>query len=293
MRLGPVQTAPPDSLSASDHKRVAQFVREIAGIQLPDSKRALIESRLRKRQRELGCASLKDYIRLALEEDDSGAEKVLLVDHLTTNKTDFFREPAHFDFLSEHLRQRWRQASSNGPRRPLRVWSAGCSSGEEPYTLAMVLNQLGEELDGLDYRILATDVSTGILRRAKAAVYTQTQINGIPLAMRQRYLLRHRQPEKPLFKVDASVRRKVDFGQFNLMAASYRFDAPFDMIFCRNVMIYFDNATREQMLHRFHQALAPEGLFFIGHSEGLGGNRRDFESLIPTVYRKREMQHGG
>jgi len=281
-----------DNLSPGDHRRVAQYIREVAGIQLPDTKRALIESRLRKRQRARGCASLKDYIRLALEEDASGAEKILLLDQLTTNKTDFFREAAHFDFLKNHLRRCWSDWPASRRRQPLRFWSAGCSSGEEPYTLAMVLNALSDELNGLDYRILATDVSTEILRRAKAGVYSQTQIAGIPLAMRKRFLLRHRQPEKPLYRVDASVRQRVVFGQFNLMADSYNFEAPFDFIFCRNVMIYFDNDTREKMLSRFHRVLLPDGLFFIGHSEGLAGNRRDFETLIPTVYRKREGVHG-
>lgn len=281
-----------DSLSPSDHRRVAQYVREVAGIQLPETKRALIESRLRKRQHALGCSSLRDYIQLALEDDRSGAEKVLLIDQLTTNKTDFFRESTHFDYLTEHLRRCWPGWSSSRRRQPLRFWSAGCSSGEEPYTLAMVLNHLSDELNGLDYRIFATDVSTEILRRAKAGVYSQSQIVGIPLAMRQRFLLRHRQPSKPLYRVDASVRERVVFRQFNLMASSYAFEAPFDFIFCRNVMIYFDHETREKMLSRFHQTLVPDGIFFIGHSEGLAGNRRDFETLIPTVYRKREIVHG-
>jgi len=261
-----------DTLTDKDHQRVATFMNEEAGIQLPKNKRNLIETRLRKRQRTLKCRSLSHYIDYALA--DTNSEQLHFIDALTTNKTEFFREASHYPFYIDYI-------SAQHPST-VRVWSAGCSSGEEPYTLAI----LAEEHASTPVSIHATDISTSMLQRANRAVYTHDSAAPIPLHLRKKYLLRRKTETADEIKIAPSPRKRVTFEPFNLITGHYASLSPFDIIFCRNVMIYFNAAQRENIVRQFCRCLKPGGLLFIGHSETLNNEKAMFSSIAPTVYRR-------
>lgn len=281
-----MQTVFGDPLSERDHRRVAHYIEQVAGIQLPASKRSLIEGRLRKRQRKLGCATLHDYIDLALESDNGVDERIHLIDAITTNKTDFYREPDHFRFLRTHIIERLAPRRDRGWREPLRIWSAGCSSGEEPYTLAMEMLELRRDYPGFRFEILATDISASSLDSARRAIYPHSRVEDIPLDLRRRYLLRSRDRMADRVRIAPEVRETVRFDTFNLLTDAYSFASPFDVIFCRNVMIYFNLADRTEIVRRFAGSLVSAGLLFIGHSETLNERGATFEQLVPTVYQR-------
>jgi chemotaxis protein methyltransferase CheR len=203
-----------------------------------------------------------------------------MVDALTTNKTNFFREAQHFDYLRQRLIPQVRAVP-----RPLRFWSAGCSSGEEPYTLAIVLREELPDVDHRDIRILATDISTRILAVARQAVYEQETLRDLPNTVLQRYFTLVRQEPAPAYQVKESVRSMVRLARLNLME-QWPMTGPFEVIFCRNVMIYFDKKTQERLVQRFWDLLAPGGHLFIGHSEGLTAGRHAFRYVQPAVYIK-------
>jgi len=275
-----------DPLTDRDHQRVARYVAEVAGIQLPRGKRSLIEGRLRKRQRALKLASLKAYIDYALDGHEQTDERIHLVDAITTNKTDFYREDGHFRTLRAEIEQTWAPRRAAGWGRPLRLWSAGCSTGEEPYTLAMEMLELRRAYPGFKFEILATDISLSCLDTGRRGIYPHRRIEPIPLDLRRRYLLRSRDRTRDLVKMAPEVRETVRFESFNLLTDAYEFRAPFDVVFCRNVMIYFDQNDRAEITRRFAHALSSDGLLFIGHSETLGERGHAFEQIVPTVYRK-------
>lgn len=262
-----------DSLNDSDHARVSLFMNKEAGIQLPTNKRNLIETRLRKRQRALQFKTLSEYIDYALVESEQ--EQVHFIDALTTNKTEFFRESSHYPFFQEYLAN----VSSN---ETVKVWSAGCSSGEEPYTLAM----LASESRHPKVSIMATDISVSMLKRAQRAIYPHTAATPIPSAMRQRYLLRRKTSSSDEIKIASTPRQLVSFKTFNLITGQYSSLPQFDIIFCRNVMIYFDADQRENITRQFCRRLKLGGLLFIGHSETLKNEKPTLHAIAPTVYRK-------
>lgn len=275
-----------DGLAPRDHRRVAAFIEKTVGIQLPEHKRALIETRLRKRVRETGHDSLGHYLDFALSAEGRVSEQPLLIDAITTNKTDFFREPVHFQFLVHHVRQTLAPRADIGWRSPLRVWSAACSTGEEPYTLAMVLLELQQSLPGFHFEIDATDIAPSVLVTAQRATYPEDRIEPIPMPLRRRYLLRSRSSTRRLVRFTPEVRRCVRFYPFNLINDAYPDTPEYDIIFCRNVMIYFNNEDRQRIIGQMRTSLHDGGLLFIGHSESIGNQRHDFETLVPTVYRR-------
>lgn len=273
------------SLSESDHRRLAEFVGRVAGIQLPAHKRTLIETRLRKRLKVTGRPTMRDYVDYALSPTGVD-EQVLLIDALTTNKTDFFREPAHFDFLERFVREELAPERNLGWKSPLSVWSAACSTGEEPYTLAMVLFELQAELPGFHFSIDATDIAQSVLETARKGIYRVDRIAPVPQGFRKKYLLRSRNPDKGAIRMAPALRRVINFYSFNLISGEYPSAPQYDVIFCRNVMIYFNGPDRERIIGQLRASLKPGGLLFIGHSESIGHQRGGFESLIPTVYRR-------
>lgn len=275
-----------DPLSDRDHRRVAKFIEHTAGIQLPLSKRSLIEGRLRKRQRALGYRSLHEYLDFALDTAAGEDELIHLLDAITTNKTDFYREPDHFRFLRRHIQGELAPRRDAGWKRPLRVWSAGCSTGEEPYTLAMELMEARRDLPGFSFEIQASDISVTCLQTAQKAVYAHQRIEPVPMELRKRYLMRSRDKSRNLVQMGPELREKISFRSFNLLTDSYDFKSRFDIIFCRNVMIYFSNEDRLQIAQRFAHALGSNGLLFIGHSETLTDRASGFQQLVPTIYRK-------
>lgn len=270
-----------DSLKERDHRRLAMFIDEAAGIQLPAHKRSLIESRLRKRLVVTGKDNFREYLDWALSDR---YEQVMLIDVLTTNKTDFFRESNHFDFLQGYLSERLQNTSLRS--RNYRFWSAGCSTGEEPYTLAIVLENLKRDYPGFQYSIEATDIAPSVLETARRGVYSHDLVHPIPMADRKRYLLRKKTRQLDLVRMGPELRHNIRFKSFNLITGDFSSMGEFDGIFCRNVMIYFSPAQREQIIKHFAAALSIGGLFFIGHSEGLSARQFGFDSPKPTVYQK-------
>jgi chemotaxis protein methyltransferase CheR len=252
----------------------AQITREL-GIRMPDSKLAMLRSRLERRMSGLGLGSLDDYEPLLADP----AELVALYDLATTNKTDFFRERDHFTYLTQ-------QAVPALGLSTLRVWCAGCSTGEEVYTLAMVLDDYARTHRGFSYTIHGTDISTRVLRHAFEATYDEALAEPIPSSWRQRYLLRSKDRERPRVRIAPELRKRVSFSRLNFMDGEYDLRGEFDVVFFRNVMIYFDRETQQQVVSRQCRHLRRGGYLFIGHTESLSGQTLPLVAQTNSVWRK-------
>lgn len=270
------------SMSDKDFKRLSEFVHNECGIKLPPSKKVMVEARLQKRLRVLDMPGYREYYEYLFSPEGLAEELVQLIDVITTNTTEFFREARHFDVLTQEVLPAWRTANMH---RTFRVWSAGCSTGEEPYTLAIVLSEFARSMVGFHFSILATDISTRVLSMAKNGIYPEERVTKLSLDLKRRYLLRSKDKSKKLIRLAPELRRLVEFRRLNFMEA-FSFREPMDIIFCRNVMIYFDRATQEQLLRKFCSQLRPDGYLFIGHSESLTGMDLPLRQHAPTVYRK-------
>lgn len=271
-------------LSDADFRRLSQFIYAHYGIKMPDSKKNMLQARLQKRLRANQMTSYAEYCEMLFSEI-GGQEVIHMIDVVSTNKTDFFREPGHFDFLRN---QGLREALKNNHH--LKIWSAGCSSGEEPYTLAMVLSEYEKTAKHFSYSILGTDISTSILQRAINAVYTEERVSGMPLHLKRSYLLRSKDPKKQLVRIAAELRSKVKFQRLNFMDHTYYgIESDFDIIFCRNVLIYFDKKTQKEVISRLCSHLKPGGYLFLGHSESIMDMKMPLRQLKPTIYQKIEL----
>ena len=273
---------PSATLSAKDFGRLSRFIYEKCGIKMPEVKKTMLEARLQKRLRSRGIRKFSDYCDFLFSSEGMEQELVPMIDMVTTNKTDFFREPEHFDYLFQRVLPDWCQRHQG----PLAIWSAGCSSGEEPYTLAMVLSEFAETRPGFDFKILATDISTRVLDKAKNAVYGEALVDPVPMALRKKYLLRSKDRSSGLVRIVPELREKISFRRLNFMDEDFGLREQMDIIFCRNVIIYFDRPTQEKLLQRFHRQLKPGGFIFMGHSETLNGLDVALTNVFPTVYRK-------
>lgn len=276
------------SLSARDFHRLSNFIHAEAGIRLPEAKKIMLEGRLTKRLRALKLSSFAEYCDFLFSPQGLKDEAVHLVDVVTTNKTDFFREAVHFDFLTRVAVPDLVDNFGAGVGRRLAVWSAGCSTGEEPYTLAMVLSEVRQRRPerGFRFVIVATDISTQVLKVAERAIYPHDRVEPIPLPLRKKYLLKSRDEGKDLVRIAAELRSLVHFGRLNLMNDEFSFREQLDVIFCRNVLIYFGRATQEKLLHKFYRQLNRGGYLFLGHSESLQGNSAPLVQVAPTIYRR-------
>ncbi len=257
---------------------ISRLIYSKCGISLKKGKEALVRARLMKRLRALKLKTIDDYMRF-LDSDQGDGEIGTLIDVMTTNKTSFFRESAHFDFLVETVIPDIRS-------RHMRLWSAACSSGEEPYTLAMVLRETISQIDRADVLILATDISNEMLAIARRGVYPQERTADIPRALLQKYFGRETRGGQSTYQVANDLKKMVRFGALNLMHP-WPMKGPFNAIFCRNVMIYFDRPTQQTLVNRFWDLLAPGGYLFVGHSEGLSGIKHRFQYTQPAVYKKK------
>jgi len=273
-------------ISENDFSRFSKLIYEVCGIRMPPHKRSMLEARLRKRLRSLGLTSYEEYRDYIFSHEGMVEELTNMIDVVTTNKTDFFREPRHFDYLNEIALPKLINSTGAGIDRPLRIWSAGCSSGEEPYTLAMVLDEFSWGGDRLQYQILATDVSTQVLEKAVLGIYHKDKIEPVPMPMRRKYLLKSRSKEDPRVRIIPELRERVQFRHLNFMEENYEIREAQDIIFCRNVIIYFDRATQERFLGRLCNCLAPGGYLMMGHSETLSGMALPVTQQAPAVYRK-------
>jgi chemotaxis protein methyltransferase CheR len=265
-------------LSASDFEQFRALAHKHFGLDLPDGKQQLVAARLGKKMKALNLGSFHAYYQHVVE-DRTGEALTAMVDALTTNHTSFFRESAHFDFLRKSVAPYFQS------RSVLSLWSAACSSGEEPYSLAFSLfDELGAE-QFCKVRILATDISTRVLQIAQTAVYTAERFQGLSQEQLRRYVLKGEGKHQNTFLVKRQFRNAIDFRLFNLMDDLSAF-GPFSAIFCRNVMIYFDRATQQNLVNRLAARLEPGGHLFIGHAESLGGIDQPLEYVQPAIYRK-------
>jgi chemotaxis protein methyltransferase CheR len=267
-------------------RRLGEFIYQVCGIRLNDSKKVMLESRLSKRLKILGMNTYKDYCEYLFSPKGSNEELVHMIDMVTTNKTDFFREPAHFDFLRRNALPELIRTHRVGTGSKLKVWSAGCSTGEEPYTLSMVLSDYAEIHRGFEYLILATDISSRVLEVAKAGIYREEQVVPVPPVFRERYLLRGKARQMGKVRIVPELRERIRFRRLNFMEGDFGMREPLDIVFCRNVIIYFDRPTQERLINRINSHMIPGGYLFMGHSETLNGMKVPLVSVAPTVYRK-------
>lgn len=263
-------------ISDPEFDQLRSLLYREAGIHLSSQKKSMVCGRLGRRLGHLGLGSYSAYLKHITDGQDP-AELQVAIDLLTTNETYFFREPRHFDWLRDRMR-------AAPPGRPFRVWSAACSSGEEPYTIAMVA---ADTLRERAWEVLASDISTRVLETARAGLYPMARAEHIPRPLLERFCLRGTGPCEGQFLISKTLRQRVEFRQVNLQRPLPE-GPPFDVIFLRNVMIYFDTATKKSLAERLAQRLAPGGHLVIGHSESLNGITSALRSDIPTLYTRVE-----
>lgn len=274
------------SISDQEFTQLRDLIQRRFGINLTDQKRSLLVGRLQKLMRNLNLNTFSQYYEY-LANDKTEQTLGELVDLISTNHTYFNREKDHFDYFFDTALPTVVEKLKQQKRKDLRIWCAGCSSGEEPYTLLMLMMEyFGNEYSSWDAGILATDISDRALSIARRGAYSTDRVMQLPEHLRRKYFTPTRDGE---MEVIDKVKREATFRRFNLMNATFPFKKPFQMIFCRNVMIYFDQPTREALVGRYHQFTEPGGYLFIGHSETLGRNQTLYKYLKPALYQKGEL----
>ncbi|MFP4329959.1 MAG: CheR family methyltransferase [Alkalispirochaetaceae bacterium] len=288
MSDSPITRSAGTSVKLTDKQfgRLQHFIESELGIRMPPVKKVMLESRLQKRLRLLQLQDFEVYLDLAFSEKERAGELIHLIDLVTTNKTDFFREADHFEILKGRLLPYMYLQQGIGRGQPLQVWSAASSTGEEPYTLAIVLAEFARENSGFNFHILGTDISTRVLEAGRKAIYPEERIAPIADELRKRYLLRSKDSEKRLVRIRPALRKHVSFQRQNLMDDRYEIRGSFDIVFCRNVIIYFERPNQQRILTRLVRYLKPGGYLFLGHSETLAGMNLNLTSVAPTVYQK-------
>jgi len=271
-------------LTDKDFLTISNLVYKHCGINLHDGKKELVRARLSKRLRAGNFRTFSDYIKYILE-DRTGEEFSILIDVMSTNLTSFFREVQHFEFLQNKLLPEMLDRKQKNRDFKIRTWSAGCSSGEEPYSIAITLLDSVKEQDRWNIKVLATDISTRMLQSAQTGIYDGKRIEPVSPQQKNRYLMMRKENGQKLFEVAPALRKIVFFNYLNLMQ-EWPIKGPLDFIFCRNVMIYFDKPTQQNLVSRFYDILGPGGTLFTGHSESLTGIKHKFNYVQPTIYSK-------
>lgn len=271
-----LQVAP---LSERSFAQFSEFITRELGIKMPPEKTTMLQSRLQRRLRQVGLRTLDDYKDHLFKLPREHSEWTEFINVVTTNKTDFFREAVHFDYLIRHALPALSSASCD-------LWCAGCSSGEEPYTLAMVLSDYGSTRPGFDFTLFASDISTRALDRAAQAIYDEARVSPVPVGFRQRFLMRSKERHPPLMRIVPELRAKVQFGRINFMDTEYATPRRFHVVFFRNVMIYFSRETQERVLSRICERLLPGGYLFTGHAESLLGFNLPLKQVTNAVFRR-------
>ena len=272
-----------EMLSGRDYARLCELIYAQAGIHLGTEKRTMLEGRIKRRLKVLNLHSYSQYCGYLFGHEGLKDEIVHLIDVVTTNKTDFFRESGHFDFLIEKALP---QLTERIAGRQFLIWSAGCSTGEEPYTMAIVLSEYALTHPGFRFRILATDISNPVLAKADLGVYTNDIVAPVTPALRRKYFMRSREPGSEKQRVVPELRRLIEFRRLNFMDADYGVSEKADAIFCRNVIIYFDRQTQERILQKLSNCLAPGGYMFVGHAETLHDMDLPLTPVAPALYRR-------
>ncbi len=258
-----------------------QLIYDKSGITLGEGKEALVSARVGKRLRALGYDNFKDYLEfLTGESEESESEFIEFLDVISTNVTSFFRENEHFIFMADYVKKMMEER-----RDRIRIWCAASSSGEEPYTIAMTFLENARNFHG-ECKILATDISTKILRMAKAGQYSEAKMQGVNPQLRSRYFSVSGTGSSKVYTVNDTLSNMITFKRLNLSKPPFPMKGPFDLIFCRNVMIYFDNIVRKKLMDEFSRLLRPGGYLMVGHSESMAGMLCDMETVQPSVYLK-------
>jgi chemotaxis protein methyltransferase CheR len=273
---------PVAELTISEFNKLSSEIYNLCGIKLPETKITLIEGRVRRRIKALGLKSYEEYLKYLFSNEGKEKELIPFINAVTTNKTDFFREKAHFDFLLNTVLKEMDTSTWN----IFSVWSAGCSTGEEPYTLAILLMDYFENKKNNLFTIYASDISTDVLKTAIDGVYSLESVEVIPLYMKKKYLLKSKDPEKKEVRICPELRRQVKFSRINFMEDEYDVPGNLDAAFCRNVLIYFDKLTQEKVLYRISDKIRNGGYLFLGHSETITGMNLPLERVAATIYRK-------
>ncbi len=271
-------------LSERDFRKISNLVYNHCGINLHDGKKELVRARLAKRLRLGNFKTFSEYMKHVLE-DNTGREFSILIDSLSTNLTSFFREPQHFEFLQNQFLPALLEQKRKKHNFKMRGWSAGCSSGEEPYSMAIALLEVIQGRGRWDIKVLATDISTTMLEIAKTGIYDTERVKPVPSLQKQKYLVPHRANGQKVFEVSKALRDTVIFSYLNLIS-DWPIKGALDFIFCRNVMIYFDKSTQSRLINRFWDLLDSGGILFTGHSESLTGIEHKFKYIQPTIYMK-------
>ncbi|ASB49032.1 CheR family methyltransferase [Alkalitalea saponilacus] len=271
-------------LSEKDFQVFSQYIYSEYGIKMPPIKRIMLQGRLLKRIRELKMNSYSEYKEYFFSKDGQQKELLHFLNVVTTNKTDFFREPVHFIFLNETVLQDF--SKNNPTHQPLKIWSAGCSSGEEPYTISIVLNEYQRLNPSFKFEIQGTDISTQMLEKAARGIYPASKALTIPMDIKKKYFLKSKDVNNQTIRVHPHLQKNIKLGYLNLMDTSYGAQDMFDVIFCRNVLIYFDRPTQEKVINKLCTHLKKDGHFFIGHSESLSGMDVPLKHIKPTIFKK-------
>jgi chemotaxis protein methyltransferase CheR len=272
-----------ESISGRDYSRLCQVIYSEAGIHLGTERKTMLEVRIKRRLRELSLPSYSQYCDYLFGHKGIREEMPHLIDVVTTNKTDFFREPGHFDYLVEKALP---ELADGLAGRTFTIWSAGCSTGEEPYTMAIVLSEYALTHPGFRFRITASDISNIVLAKAELGVYTNDVVAPVAQALRRKYFMRGREPGSGKMRVVPELRRSVEFRRLNFMDADYGVVEKVYAIFCRNVIIYFDRPTQERILQKLSNCLMPGGYLFVGHAETLHDMNLPLTPVAPALYRR-------
>ncbi len=267
-------------LTDEDFKRLAAIIERESGIKMPPEKKVMLQNRLKKRLYQLDMKDFKPYADYVSHPEKGKHEILYLLNFISTNKTDFFREPQHFSYLEKEILPVLLK------RKPfLKSWSAGCASGEEVYSLAILLQEARGEYN-FDFSILGTDISDPVLRKAAKAVYHENDITEIPLNLRKKYFLRNKNPQKPLVRVIPEIRKKTSFQYLNFMTEHYDLSQAFDIVFFRNVLIYFHKEVQYKVLTKILDNLETGGYLFIGHAENMLGFKLPMKKVGPNIFQK-------
>ena len=270
-------------LSEKDFQVFSSFIYSQYGIKMPPVKRIMLQGRLLKRIRELNMNSYSEYKEYFFSKEGQQKEIFNFLNVITTNKTDFFREPVHFNFLADEILPEYLDKGNSGI---FNVWSAGCSSGEEPYTISIILNEFKTNNPVFNFSILGTDISHKVMNIAAKGVYAASKVELMPLDYKKKYFLKSKDRENPTVRVNPKLQHNITLKYVNLINSPYDVTEKFQVIFCRNVLIYFDRATQERVINNLCQHLAPGGYFFIGHSESLSGMNVPLRHIKPTIFQK-------
>lgn len=268
-------------LNNTDFKQLASFIEKESGIKMPDHKRVLVQGRLKKRITELGLPSFTEYCNYLFDPQNAKTEILQLLTLISTNKTEFFREPLHFSYLEKQV-----VPAVFANKKDIKIWSAGCSSGQEAYTIAMVLEELKPKYRGLNYSIFGSDISMKVLNIANKAEYDISKLDAVQINLLRKYFLRHKDRTIKKVRVVPEIRKNVRFKYINFMENEYPITEQFDAIFLRNVLIYFHKEVQKQVILKVIKHLSPNGYLFLGHSESVFGHDLPIKSVGANMYQK-------